>query len=445
MKWFFFLVLGGASWAIRILGEGVVSDPAASALLALGCLILGGMLAGDLVSRFRLPRVTGYLLLGLVAGPYAVGLETLSDAAFLHLFGELALGLIALTAGAESELSSLKKRLALIFGITGAHILILPLAGLALWLFFRTFPVLGPLRPQELLAAAALLGTIAVAKSPSTTIAVITELKAKGPLTETVLGVTILKDMVILLLFTLVNVMAHAWVDSIAVNLHLLAEVGMEIVLSLGMGVLLGLLLGIYMRRVGLYLPLVVLAIALVSEEMAAGLHLEHLLICMAAGFVVRNLFPKEAGEFIEALELSSPPIYVIFFALVGGDLNLAVLRLMWLPALFFVLLRLGLTWTLTTVPAALNRAEPAVRKRAWMGFVAQAGLSLGLAARIGREMPGFGEKIALLIVAGVVINQLLGPVLWARALVTSGEAAAVPVKEIAGAGSLLKQKESSP
>ncbi len=57
-----------------------------------------------------------------------------------------------------------------------------------------------------------------------------------------------------------------------------------------------------------------------------------------------------------------------------------------------------------------------------WMGFVAQAGLSLGLAARIGRELPGVGMTVATLVVAAVVINQLAGPVLWEGAIVAAGE-----------------------
>ena len=57
-----------------------------------------------------------------------------------------------------------------------------------------------------------------------------------------------------------------------------------------------------------------------------------------------------------------------------------------------------------------------------WMGFVAQAGLSLGLAARMQRELPGIGPTIAALVIAAVVVNQLLGPILWQRAIVKAGE-----------------------
>ncbi|MCD4749179.1 MAG: cation:proton antiporter [Thermoanaerobaculales bacterium] len=423
MRWFFFLVMAGVSWAVRLLGKDTVDDPAGSALLALGCLVIGGFLAGNLAVKVRLPRITGYLVLGMVVGPYAIGLETLSDAHFLHLFEDLALGLIALTAGGEFRLAGLRQRAGTLGAITGAHLLIFPVVGGAMWLFFSLVPVLGNLNNAEKLAAAALLGVIAVAVSPSTTIAVITELKAKGEVTEIVLGTTILKDILILLLFTWVNVMAHAWVEGTPVGFGILAGVGKEILASIAVGILLGGLLGVYMSRVGRHVPLTVLALALVSTEMARTAHLEHLLVCMAAGFVVRNFFPREASTFLDALERSSPPIYIVFFALVGAGLDLRVFALVWIPALVYVGVRLISVWFFTTIPSVLVRAHSAVTQRAWMGFVAQAGLSLGLAARIQRENPEFGAGVALLIVASVVINQLIGPVMWARALRDVGEA----------------------
>ena len=110
MRWFLFGVLAAVSWTARVLGVGVVEDPAGSALISLSCLIVGGVLAGELAARWRLPRITGYLVLGLLAGPHALGLETAADARFLHLFEELALGLIALTAGGELRWRSIRQR-----------------------------------------------------------------------------------------------------------------------------------------------------------------------------------------------------------------------------------------------------------------------------------------------------------------------------------------------
>jgi Kef-type K+ transport system membrane component KefB len=264
---------------------------------------------------------------------------------------------------------------------------------------------------------------IAVAVSPSTTIAVITEMRARGELTETVLGVTVLKDVLVLLLFAWVYAAGRAALGDEPLDLSLVRAVGIEIVLSLVVGCGLGLVFGIYLGKVGRHLELAVLALALVSFELGRAAPVEHLLVCVAVGFAVRNIFGRSSAAFLDALERSAGPIYVVFFALVGADLDLGVFTVVWLPAALYVAVRLAAVWLLTRLPARVAGAGPSVVQWAWQGFVAQAGLSLGLAARIGRELEGIGERLATVVVAAVVINQLVGPVLWARALVASGEA----------------------
>lgn len=423
MRWFFFLMLAAFSWAARLIGTQGVDDPAGSALLALGCLIVGGVLAGELAVRLRLPKITGYLILGMAAGPHALGLETARDADLLRLFEELALGLIALTAGGEFRLTVIRDRLRPLLAITAAHTCgILLLVGSALWFLLGVVGFLGPVSPAEALAAVALLGVIAVAKSPSTTIAVITDLRARGELVETVVGVTILKDLVILLLFTIVNALALSWVNGSTISLGGLAHVAGEILLSLIVGGCLGAVLGLFIAKVDRLVPLTVLLLALASAELGRGSVLEHLLVCMAAGFAARNLYPQAAGRFLDALEKSSTPVYVVFFALVGAGLDLRIFAAVWMPALAYVVVRMVAVWAMTWAPARATGAGEAVTRWGWMGFVAQAGLSLGLAARIQREFADFGGTIATLIVAAVVVNQLVGPVLWERAIRAAGE-----------------------
>lgn len=423
MRWFLFLAMAAISWIARSLAEGVVEDPAGSALLAVSCLLIGGALAGEFAAGLRLPRITGYLVLGIIAGPHALGLETDGDARLLHFFEEIALGLIALTAGGEFRLGMVRRRLRPLAAITATHALgILSLVAAAMWLILMAKPFLGPLTAAQALAAAALLGVIAVAVSPATTIAVITELRARGEVTETVLGVTIFKDLVILLLFTVVVALALAWSSGDPVDVAVIWSAAAEIVVSLAAGATLGLLFGAYLGRVARHHQLVVLVLAMVSAELGRGPMVEHLLVCMAAGFTIRNVFPTASASFLDALEQSSAPVYVLFFALVGAGLDLGIFLAVWLPAVVFVGVRLASVWWLTRLPARLAGSGPAVVRHAWMGFVAQAGLSLGLASRIQREVPDIGSAVATLVVAAVVVNQLLGPVLWERALRMSGE-----------------------
>lgn len=423
MRWFLFLVLTAFSWSARQLGDATVEDPAGSALLSLGILIIGGVLAGELAVRLRAPRITGYLLLGMLAGPHALGLETAHDAQLLRIFEELALGLIALTAGGEFRLAVVRRRLRPLLVVTTAHTIgILVFVAGVLWAVLSIKPFLGPTTTAEALAAVALLGVIAVAVSPSTTIAVISDLRARGEMVETVLSVTIMKDLVILLLFTLVNTAALSLVNGEAPNLGDFFHVGLEILGSLAAGAVLGIMLGLYVAKVGRLVPLTVLALALASAELANQSWVEHLLVCMAAGFAARNLYPRSAGRFLDALEQSSTPVYVVFFALIGAGLNIGVFASLWLPAMIYVLVRGMAVWLMTGIPASAAGSGRAMVRFGWMGFVAQAGLSLGLAARVQREIPGIGPTIATLVVAAVVVNQVIGPVVWERAIFAAGE-----------------------
>lgn len=423
MRWFLFVVLAAFSWAARSLGTTTVSDPAGSALLSLGILIIGGVLAGELAVRFRAPRITGYLLLGMAAGPHALALETARDAQLLRLFEELALGLIALTAGGEFRIAAVRRRLRPLLAITTAHTvgILLFVAG-TLWVVLELVPFLGPITPAETVAAVAFLGVIAVAVSPSTTIAVIADLRARGEMVETVLSVTIVKDLVILLLFTLVSTAVSAVLQGGSPGLGDLGRVGVEILGSLLVGAVLGTMLGLYIAKVGRLIPLTVVALALASAELAHQSWMEHLLVCMAAGFAARNLYPRSAGRFLDALEQSSTPIYVVFFALIGAGLDLGVFAALWVPALVYVVVRALGVWLMTGFPASAAGSSRAMVRFGWMGFVAQAGLSLGLAARLQHELPGIGPAVATLVVAAVVVNQLIGPVLWERAIVAAGE-----------------------
>ena len=199
MRWAFFLVLAVFSWGARLVGADAIVDPVGSALLALGCLIIGGVLFGELAGRLRLPKITGYLVLGMAIGPHALGLETARDAELLRLFEELSLGLIALTAGGEFRVEIIRRRFKPLLAITAAHSIGISLlvAG-ALLVLVRYVLFLGTVSPVETMARIGLLAVIAVAVSPATTIAVMTDLRARGEMVETVLGVTILKDLVII-------------------------------------------------------------------------------------------------------------------------------------------------------------------------------------------------------------------------------------------------------
>src|SRR5690625_1330357 len=83
---------------------GLVADSAQSATVAVGFLLLAAVVAGQVTSSLGLPRITGYIVLGLVVGPSVLGIVTEQHVAQLSLIDDIAISLIALSAGGELKI-----------------------------------------------------------------------------------------------------------------------------------------------------------------------------------------------------------------------------------------------------------------------------------------------------------------------------------------------------
>jgi Kef-type K+ transport system membrane component KefB len=276
--------------------------------------------------------------------------------------------------------------------------------------------------PRVAVAVALLFGLVAVAKSPATTIAIITEEKARGVLTDTVLGITVLKDVVILILIAVCIPLATTIVDpSGGFSFHDVREILLEIVTSLAVGAALGWLVTIYLRRVREYRILFILGVAFLAVNLGDWFQLEAILIAMAAGFYVQN-FSRQGRRLLQALEANSLPVYALFFAVAGADLNIRVLKTAWVITTAMIIARAAALWASTYLGASVAGDPPVLRRHAWMGFLAQAGVTLGIANIIRERFPVWGMHVAAIIIAMIAVNQLVGPPAFRWALVRAGE-----------------------
>ena len=136
------------------------------------------------------------------------------------------------------------------------------------------------------------------------------------------------------------------------------------------------------------------------EAHFAVSLHLEPLLICISAGFTVQN-FSKYGYIFMEAMERFALPIFVLFFSIAGASLNLDALLKTWPLAAFLVVIRtlgiFGSTW----VAGILNRDSSQHRRIAWMAYITQAGVAIGLAQLAQRRFPELGVYLTTLVLAG--------------------------------------------
>lgn len=424
------ILLGALVLASRFVHLGSFASNSEEATMSLGFVMLGSYWIGRQMPRFGIPMITGYMIAGILFGPYLVSywserlvmlrLDVIDE---LSLIDHIALGLIAFTAGGELRLSLLKARFRPMALVTVLQF-IFPFLGVTavIYLLGGSLPSLQDLGPRPLLVSALLLGCCAVANSPATTIAVATELRCRGPLTSLVLGVTVMKDVLILGAFTVTLGICQSLLrpgsglDS-AVALEILWEMVGSVVTGIG----LGFLLIVYIEKIRVELPMVVLGTAFLAVAGAQHVRLSGLLICLIAGFLVENFSPH--GEtLVLAVERYSLPVYVVFFTMAGASLALDQLSDSWLLALVFLGSRWLFVYLSTFMGARLTREGPTIEKYAWMGFLAQAGVTLGLASLIARAFPDFGPRLETVLVGVIALSQALGPVAFRYALARADE-----------------------
>jgi len=429
------IVIALMGLALFAFGDAPVFADARSTM-TFGFLLLAAYLIGDVLSRFKLPKITGYILAGILFGPHLLNLVSAGTVRDLKLIDDLALTFIAFAAGGELRLEGLRERrrsitltvlvqtVIVFFGV-GAFVL----AARPLLPFLEGRPT------AHALAVALLVGTLCVARSPSSAIAIISECKARGPFTEMVLAVTVVADVLVIILFAAMVSVAQVLITPGAqLDLQLLVVIAVDLMGSVLAGLILGWIILLYMRYVRAEVLVFILALAfmvtLFSRQFAMlldhvfdiALHLEPMLICVTAGFWVRN-FSRDGSLFMETIDRSSLPIYVIFFSLAGAALKIDALSQTWLIALLLVAVRSLLIWIGAYLGGSLAGDPSRSRRMSGLGFITQAGVSLGLAGIVARSFPEWGAALSTTIVAVIALNQIVGPITFKLALGAVGEA----------------------
>lgn len=419
--------LMGAVHTFRAEGAAPIG---AGPAVAVGFLLLAAFFLGSIFKGLRLPKLTGYLGAGILAGHSGLDLLPADALDDLQIVTGVAVALIALTAGTELELRSMRPLFRTIRWVT-----LIAVVGGAVALMVAVFalqgllPFMAGFSLGESAAIALVLGVVMAAQSPAVVVALRTELAADGPISRTVLGVVVIADLVVIVLFAASSAVANSVLGGAGGGLtgtilHLLWELGGSIVVGVGIGFLLALYLG----RVRDGAPLFVLMVAFVVAEVGQRVGLDPLLVALAAGVLLRNATPLGDATH-HAIEGSSLPVYLVFFAVAGATIHLGVLAVVGIPAVILVLVRAGAFFYGSRLACRLAEAPEPVRRWAGVGLLPQAGLALALAMLVAKTFPSFGPDAAALVLGIVALNEIIAPVLYRFALVRSGEAGAATVR----------------
>lgn len=391
---------------------------------------------GQYFRKATMPMISGFLFTGIIAGPYVLNLISIEAVDKLGFIDELSLSFIAFAAGGELFLEDLKGRFKSIKWITiGLVVSTFTIGSITVFLLTDLIPFMKDMPVAGRLAVSLLAGSILVARSPSSAIAVVKELRAKGPFTQTVLGVTVIMDVVVIILFTANSSVAAALLTGLGFDISFMVVLFLELVLSVALGYILGEILKLILSlrtnsniKAGLILAsgygiYVITGVVrqVSSESLPFEVLIEPLLICMIGGFLVTN-YSKFRLEFSKILHDLGPPIYIAFFTLTGASLSLNVLANTWQIALVLFFVRCGSIFIGSFTGGVIAGEPMALNKISWMSYITQAGVGLGLAKAVVVIFPDWGASFATIMVAVIVFNQIIGPPMFKRAISLAGE-----------------------
>ncbi len=389
--------------------------------------IAGYQIALFLQKKYKFPLITGLILIGILAGNSL--LKYIPDDAVkkLDFIIDLSLAIIAFSAGAELHISEMRSRIKSINRMVWSQLPVtFLLTTLFIYLMADRIYFMQHLGTMQRLAVAALFGSIFIARSPSSAIAIINEMRARGPFTKTVLGTTIVMDVLVIVLFAITFSIAKTVVNGHPLDAVFFMLLLFEILISLLIGLFFGMLLkAILSLKLSFYLKtaLVLLTgygIYFFSEELSAftarifkhPFETEPLLMAIVASFYVVN-YTRYRSEFEEILEEVIPYILILFFTLTGAGLSIQTLIKVFLLALILFILR-AITLIIGSSIGVIWAKDP--RRYipvAWMPYMTQAGVAIGLAALVGETFGHWGHEFETIIIAIIVLSQILGPPLF--------------------------------
>jgi Kef-type K+ transport system membrane component KefB len=400
-------------------------------LFWIGLLLILGYMAGIISNRFRLPKVSGYILVGILLSPSFSHILPQSFLSSTEGIVHFSLAVIAFLIGGSLKYQHVKKLkttiLSVMFSASEMTFVVVSV-GLFFILPSLSLPALAFESYQEYLFTALFLGAIGAATAPAEVLAVIHQYKAKGPLTTTLLGVVATDDAAALINFSLVLSLASLMQGNSDTTLGWsLLELFWMIFLSVLLGLVAGWLQSHHIKGLNQESSLMISTFGslLIIYTLAHYFGLDGLLTCMAYGVSITNLSTKSDAIFKVIQMHFEEIIFVLFFIISGASIELEVLAVVWPIALLYVVLRMigkiGGSW----FGATLSKADPIIKKYAGIGQMPQTGVAIGLALILyhNPDFTGIGSVVLNTIIAATAINAVIGPYLLKKVLYKANEA----------------------
>ncbi len=396
-------------------------------LISFAIIVVSSNQISKLFFKIKLPLITGFLFIGILTGPYLLNFVPQKAIKSLDFINDISLSFIAFAAGSELYLREFRSRMKSIKWMTFGQLFFTFILGSVGMYFLTDFiHFTQGMSVESRIAISILTGTIFVARSPVSAIAIINEQKASGPFTQTALGVTVLKDVLVIILFTVCLAIAQTMIKGIDFSFYIILILFSELITSFLTGYLLGkLLIFILSLRItteiktflilasgyGIYV-LAHLIKVFSKNQFSFEFYVEPLLICIIASFIVTN-YSKFRREFLKIVKKVTPVIYLVFFTLTGLSVSLDVIASSWAIAIILFVLRIATMAIGSLVGGTLGGDTMRFNKVGWMPYITQAGVAIGLLTVVEGTFPAWGGDFASILLTVIVLNQIIGPPLF--------------------------------
>ena len=410
-----------------------------NAILGVALAMVFGLILNRVMKLFNLPNVTGYLIAGVLVGPYCINLlnaENLSDVSFIST---VALGFIAFSIGGEFKLDAIKRLGGKVLTITFMQA------------FFAVAFVMASLFVVQAIdktlvstPAILLLSAIATATAPAATLMVVRQYKARGPVTETLLPVVAFDDAIGLIVFAICFGIAKVLAGGGEITAKTIALLPLlEIVLSLSVGCVLGLVIALACKlfksranRLSVMIAVVLVAVGLCQIEIL-GVHMSSLLICMMVGAAFTNA-RKDAVIILDGAERWTPPLFMLFFVISGATLDLTIIPYIGVIGIVYIVFRSLGKYLGSFLGGVVTKADKNVKNYLGITLLPQAGVAIGMAQTVGGEpsLATISQSIVTVVLCATLIYEIIGPLLTKICLVKAGEITEkgkLPIVELIG------------
>ncbi len=417
-------------------------------LTKIAIVLLVGFIGSLLARKFKLPNVSGYLVLGLLLGPTLglifpgyTGFITEADQGTLGFIGEIALAFIAFSIGSEFAIKSVKKMgkeiiILTTFEVIGALLIVF----LAMLFVPKPDSIIPGFHPfaNESFAFAFILASMSAATAPAATLMVIRQYRAYGPVTKAIVPVTALDDIYGIVAFGFFISFAQLLVpqgDLQPVWL-MISKPFIEVFGSLFIGVFIGWILSLVADKFDkirddiqvialLSVFLTIGGLSLINHYTESyGITLSPLLANIMIGTMVANLV-KSPNRTFSSINDMATPFYIMFFTLAGASLDLGIIRqdaLILIVAGVYIIARGSGKILGITVGALFSKSHPNVKKYLGIALLPQGGVSIGLLTIVAAQMTQFYPVIAAVIMLSILVYETMGPIFAKFSLTKSNE-----------------------